>query len=394
MESNLNELLCRACLSDCSESYFHISDIAHESKTYKELIEIFSGKSVVQDGPLVVCEACAIQLIESYKFKLILDETQLILDHIKQNNEVVFEDFKTPKDEKPLDTRLLTDENDLIDQQTIKREIIHEVEDIIEEIDDLPSLGGSLHQQIPIYDLNNCVLEVIDKDISCMHCPKTFAKERGLFDHLHRYHRDKKIFECQFCHRFFYSMEMRDSHTEQCNSFKPKTEEMLTCPECGRTGEKKLIRNHMFNVHKKKHDGPFLCDICKIWLKSKECVSNHMKAVHLKRKFPCTFCDKVYSSRSGHDQHVQQYHTKSQTFNCQLCPYTSHSKTLLRKHEIRHTNTASFNCSKCSSKFVSLDNLRRHQFVHSDARPWICETCNRAFKCNITKPCCGYSTVL
>ncbi|XP_063702698.1 zinc finger protein-like [Culicoides brevitarsis] len=125
----------------------------------------------------------------------------------------------------------------------------------------------------------------------------------------------------------------------------------------------------------------FQCDLCRISLKSKECLSNHMKAKHLNRRFPCKFCENSYKSRSGLHQHEQQHHTKAIIYECLRCPYKSHSKTLLRKHENRHfLKEKKFECEICGRNFVSSDNLKRHQFVHIDKRPINCETCEKSFK--------------
>lgn len=367
-----NQIICRACLSDNSESYFDIYEVAFDNKTYKDLIESLTSFVVEQHEPSFVCEVCAIQLGESYKFKQTLEETQLIIEQLKtvENYDELLESQKNDKKEV----------GDDVVYEVIQGETADDfIEEIHEEFEDGVSMDTN--RGMKVYDLSNCVVEVIGKDFSCMHCSKQFTKERGLFDHLNRYHKDKKTIECKFCHRCFYNTEYRDAHTPRCPAIiKPKSDQILQCPECGRTGERKLIRNHILNVHRKKHHGPFQCDLCKIWLKSKECVSNHMKAKHLHRKFPCKYCNKAYSSRSGHDQHVQQYHIKDTTFSCNICPYKTHSKTLLRKHELRHTSTAIFNCGVCNSTFVSLDNLRRHQYVHTDSRPCICSTCYRGFK--------------
>lgn len=394
METIQSEIICRACLSDNSESYFDINERCDETKTFKDLIESLTSFVVERDEPSFVCQTCAFQLEESFKFKQTLEETQLIIGRMKivEEEEELLEDgpILVELDENmknnEVESGIVYEEIEVEENGMLKKEnfgqIQKEEEEMVDElIEEVQEKYSTDTIEMSVYDLSNCVVEVIDKDFACMYCSKQFAKERGLFDHLNRYHRDKKTIECKLCHRCFYSNDHRDSHTPRCPALiKPKSDQILQCPECGRIGGQKVIRNHILNVHRKKREGPFQCDMCKIWLKSKECVANHMKAKHLHRKFPCKYCDKYYSSRSGRDQHVQQYHTKDTTYNCPLCSYNTHSKTLLRKHVLRHTSTTTFNCELCNSAFVSLDNLRRHQFVHTDARPCVCTTCNRSFK--------------
>uniref|UniRef100_A0A336KV82 CSON015581 protein n=1 Tax=Culicoides sonorensis TaxID=179676 RepID=A0A336KV82_CULSO len=83
MDDNQIEILCRVCLIDCSESYFGIDAVGYEEKTYKDLIQNITTFIVTDEDPSFVCDGCAIQLIQAFKCRQMLEETQLILNQMK-----------------------------------------------------------------------------------------------------------------------------------------------------------------------------------------------------------------------------------------------------------------------------------------------------------------------
>lgn len=77
-------LLCRGCLAETDAlEHFKLDEIGLNDRSYKQMLEDVSGYPVLADQePHRLCENCGIVLLEMYKFRQTLQETQDILEQL------------------------------------------------------------------------------------------------------------------------------------------------------------------------------------------------------------------------------------------------------------------------------------------------------------------------
>ena len=101
----------------------------------------------------------------------------------------------------------------------------------------------------------------------------------------------------------------------------------LVCPDCGKLFTSK---RSLFGHKKEKHSGPvevFPCTDCgkNFSRKANLKVSNitmqeysmiitnfqaHRDSLHFGKKFPCSFCDRIFTNRSSMNQHIKKTHSE------------------------------------------------------------------------------------
>uniref|UniRef100_A0A3B4EB79 C2H2-type domain-containing protein n=2 Tax=Pygocentrus nattereri TaxID=42514 RepID=A0A3B4EB79_PYGNA len=96
-------------------------------------------------------------------------------------------------------------------------------------------------------------------------------------------------------------------------------------------------------------------------------------------KFPCSTCNKAFSSQIRLLSHRQAAHSSERRFKCNICGKSFKKQIHLRNHLRTHTGERPFQCSVCGKTFSSLANLSRHGLTHTGVRPYRCDVCHRAF---------------
>ncbi|XP_066540124.1 zinc finger protein 574 [Hoplias malabaricus] len=96
-------------------------------------------------------------------------------------------------------------------------------------------------------------------------------------------------------------------------------------------------------------------------------------------KFPCSTCEKAFSSQIRLLSHRQVAHSNERRFKCNVCSKPFKKQIHLRNHLRTHTGERPFQCSVCGKTFSSLANLSRHGLTHTGVRPYRCDVCHRAF---------------
>ena len=109
-------------------------------------------------------------------------------------------------------------------------------------------------------------------------------------------------------------------------------------------------------------------------------ILNHHKKSHQKRKFPCSYCSRLYSSKFNLNQHVRVRH-KGLMYKCVIesCGkrfethqgYVNHQKM----HQLEFTRT----CEVCGKGFMRKDHFEDHILRHTKEKPFMCNKCNMCF---------------
>ncbi|XP_063297913.1 zinc finger protein 513 [Pelobates fuscus] len=95
--------------------------------------------------------------------------------------------------------------------------------------------------------------------------------------------------------------------------------------------------------------------------------------------FPCQLCS-FSTHYSSHLKRHMKTHNGEKPFRCPYCLYASAQLVNLKRHLRTHTGEKPFRCDHCSFSCSSLGNLKRHQRVHTQEKPYSCNLCS--YRCN------------
>ncbi|TRY69685.1 hypothetical protein DNTS_020248 [Danionella cerebrum] len=148
----------------------------------------------------------------------------------------------------------------------------------------------------------------------CPHCSKLFTQRGSLFEHIKDAHRD------MYVHEAVAQVKMESSDGEDWDLDEDEGRER----EAGSSAA--------------AHSQSWSCSPCKTRFTRKENYISHMSEQHGKdlKKFPCTLCERSFSSSSSLRRHIRVKHKGiKRAFYCQLCTdgrRSFSSKLVLEKH--------------------------------------------------------------
>jgi KRAB domain-containing zinc finger protein len=207
-----------------------------------------------------------------------------------------------------------------------------------------------------------------DKKFQCQQCPKSFEKQKNLYNH-EQIHKPRV--KCQICCKTFKKLSLKDhlKRHEGINKF--------YCDHCsvGFVTKGDLFQ-HMWKHRKDKW---FSCTQCSRGFNNKENFKAHFFSHSTNpRPFQCDLCSKSYSRKGHIKKHLTAIHTEK-IFKCDECDYTTKRKVILNQHKKRQHSKA-FSCSVCAKKFKNKKCLQRHQSVHKATKDFDCKTCGKMFR--------------
>ncbi|KAM8953563.1 zinc finger protein 513 [Pelodytes ibericus] len=95
--------------------------------------------------------------------------------------------------------------------------------------------------------------------------------------------------------------------------------------------------------------------------------------------FPCQLCP-FSTHYSSHLKRHMKTHNGEKPFRCPHCLYASAQLVNLKRHLRTHTGEKPFRCEHCGFSCSSPGNLKRHQRVHTQEKPYACNVC--PYRCN------------
>ncbi len=109
---------------------------------------------------------------------------------------------------------------------------------------------------------------------------------------------------CRLCNQFV-SLEDIADHNRQHHRALGE----LTCTDCGKVFKSK---RSLFGHKKEKHSGVtevHHCPECGKSFGRKSNLKAHRESLHYGKKFPCSYCERIFTNRSSMNQHIKKAHT-------------------------------------------------------------------------------------
>ncbi|XP_063703846.1 zinc finger protein 616-like [Culicoides brevitarsis] len=361
---------CRACFKfinlNVDKSWKLTEKWKNFETTYTELLSTFTGLHFEDDLEDVICLACRQHLINCYKFRQKVFETEEKFNSLKSNVNI-----ELP----PLEIKLEEIKVEVIEEQVTKSS---------EEKHDVEKPKNECGIQIPITSTTKVGRP---KKGEVRQKRRHMREQRKL--NLQMYKRNAEgYFECpkENCSGMFKKMGKLEDHLEN----KHPDQSSFTCETCNEEFQSRLaFKRHVFRFHTPR---PFKCDICGNTYHNIDGVRTHMK-IHLPKKesdgtqFPCPICGKFYTSQTGMIRHRQLVHPVCpkelipKPFKCTICGAAWTTKAILRKHMIYH-GAPQFFCDLCGKGFSTKGALTLHMDRHANHRPKVCEICGKSFLTN------------
>lgn len=356
-------VVCRGCLAETDAiEFFKLDEIGLNDQTYKQMLEEVSGFQVITETePNRLCENCGIVLLEMFKFKQTLNETQDILGQLAHD---VTEEGITVEEMELVEDVQLEGSEYLSVQSLDPGKTIEELMDA-EEIEAFESIGlAYVKQESKVevdYDDNEVATgyTIIEQNkISCPYCDVLCSTNQSLSRHMTNQHPNvKPDFPCNYCEKAYHFKEWLENHERQCPGARASKDGMteFVCKYCEKIfNSYRNMRHHISVSHRdlEKQAEELVrgvpCPFCTTKLKNVQTLRHHLQNVHAEqRNIQCDYCKTLSFTQELLQVHMTKckgYLEKMETQQmvCPYCPVVKEGKKKLNAHIVachtRHTN--------------------------------------------------------
>ena len=189
------------------------------------------------------------------------------------------------------------------------------------------------------------------KKHKCPHCPKYYATNGTLKQHIKDVHLRLKPFKCDVCGDCFAQQATLDRHkaSKHAENLKP-----LECPDCSeKFKHSKELDTHIRQFHTVTDHQ---CPKCNMYCTTKGNLNQHIDSCLNIRKFECPECKEKFGRKYALDNHMKCKHSDERNYVCEV--------------------------KGCGNKFKTQSALTKHMKSHSDERTHQCPYCDKTYKTN------------
>ena len=181
-------------------------------------------------------------------------------------------------------------------------------------------------------------------------------------------HTQKKIWQCEHCHKPFLQRDQLIAHLIVHKGEKP-----FPCEVCGKAFARKTnLKEHMITHSTEKN---YPCDYCHKTFNKPYSKKIHMRH-HLNTKpHKCDVCGASFSQSCALVTHIRR-HTGERPFACPMCPRSFAQQSTLQCHVATHTGEKNFKCGVCTKAFLRKRCLTEHMRLHTGEKPFKCMMCD------------------
>jgi len=207
-------------------------------------------------------------------------------------------------------------------------------------------------------------------NLECVYCGKHFSESRGnMLTHVRRFH-SKIAIQCdKKCARFFKSQDDLEKHKKEAHKKVERKKQTVECFYC----QKEIWTIECYASHIKTHHlkEAIRCKHknCCTFFKIEEDRKEHYEEKHVE-KYNCAFCDYSNSQRINLKNHFERHHLPKDK-QCPHCPKLFGSQQVLKEH-IKNSHKPQENCPYCKKIRT---NLNRHVVTTN------CPACSQPFPC-------------
>ncbi|XP_054272716.1 zinc finger protein 28-like isoform X2 [Macrosteles quadrilineatus] len=227
----------------------------------------------------------------------------------------------------------------------------------------------------------------------CNYCDATYRRIDHLQKHMEIMHPEAnvdllpkvkkpnpyaKTFLCNTCGKILRSSIAYENHTLKHQSKCPYPCDLCseTFPNRGARRRHEVKEHNLLTKENGNPDGYHVCEVCGLEMFSDGAYYHH-KDKH-GDPYPCTFCGKLFGSRSLMQVHARR-HTTERPFVCSLCNRNFKVKQELNAHMNIHKDLRPYQCPHCPKMCRKSSDLTHHIRTHTGEKPFICERCGRGF---------------
>ncbi|XP_075217511.1 uncharacterized protein LOC142322378 [Lycorma delicatula] len=136
---------------------------------------------------------------------------------------------------------------------------------------------------------------------------------------------------------------------------------LLQCKHCNKifTNKRRLLK-HENKYHKGKR--LFQCEICDFKSHSESCINKHQKLHTKKKEFICEKCGDSFYRKNALLDHFNFVHSEERNFSCEKCGQTFKAASVLNRHMLCHSKEPTYVCH-CGQAYKFSGNLNRHQLL-------------------------------
>ncbi|KAF9421000.1 hypothetical protein HW555_002983 [Spodoptera exigua] len=386
--------LCRVCLGPepCKDILSDPQKPKTDSKSFAEIFMFCFDIKVDEDSKIStkICIKCYNKVKSYYSFKCQAVESDAYLKLLQEGNSIKNEVFlRDDNDIKSEQSSLTNDmqELDVTVKDEPKDDDLYKNEDdsrgydtddvllsVIKNIKyEFNQDGGKEEQAVKKKKKRKGFTEANSNAVRqiCEECGKA-VKDLKAHSYLHMPESCRKRFKCKTCDKVFSSHSSRSKHNKIKHLGLKKQ-----CELCNKTVTN--LQQHILVVHNRS-SLPFCCVSCGRRFISKSTLDLHMTTHTKDRPYPCTECDKKFSTNQRMLLHRRQVHDKEKSHLCQLCSKSFFKKYHLQVHLRSHSKEKPYSCPECGKCFSTTTTLNSHREIHKEEKAFNCTLCDMSFK--------------
>ena len=200
------------------------------------------------------------------------------------------------------------------------------------------------------------------KQHKCPHCPKYYATNKSLKQHIKDVHLRLKPFKCDVCGESFARQSTLDNHKASKHAENLKLVE-CPAPDCGEKFKNpKELDTHIRQFHTVTDHQ---CPKCNMYCTTKSGLNNHIYTCFNIRNFKCSECGKAFFRKHHLDDHMKSKHSDEKNYVCEVkdCGKAFKTENELKKHKKSHSDERTHQCPYCEQAYKDHTNLQTHVYL-------------------------------
>ncbi|XP_014615311.1 PREDICTED: zinc finger protein 600-like [Polistes canadensis] len=214
---------------------------------------------------------------------------------------------------------------------------------------------------------------------NCSTCGKVFSRIDKLKDHEQSKHKDEIFGNSEEENEDDTDNEnkVNDGSNERKKGRHNRPHKCALCPKA--FAQQQSLANHI-ERHKRTKDSQkrFLCEVCSKCFAQSGSLVAHMRTHTGIKPYVCNICSRAFT-KSTYLQLHSRTHSGEKPYICQYCSRAFARANTLARHITMHTGEAKYHCQICTKSFRRLTSLNEHTYTHTGQRPYACKICTKRY---------------